>query len=91
MGRRDKQVIWFEDLKRQDVGLVGGKNASLGEMVRVLAGKGIKVPPGFATSADVFRDYLKANSLNDVIAVALDTLASGKKSLPENRVSNREI
>ncbi len=83
MGRRDEQVIWFEDLKRQDVGLVGGKNASLGEMVRVLAGKGIKVPPGFATSADVFWDYLKANSLNDVIAVALDKLASGKKSLPE--------
>ena len=45
-------VIWFEDLGRHDVPRVGGKNASLGEMVRNLARYGIKVPPGFATTAD---------------------------------------
>ena len=82
MPGRAQEVIWFEDLKRQDVGLVGGKNASLGEMVQALGGEGIKVPPGFATSADAYRGYLKANSLEDLIAAELEKLASGKKSLP---------
>jgi pyruvate,water dikinase len=82
MPNRAQEVIWFEDLKRQDVGLVGGKNASLGEMVQALGGKGIKVPPGFATSAGAYRGYLKANSLDDLVAAELDKLASGKKSLP---------
>ncbi len=82
MPGRAQEVIWFDDLKRQDVGLVGGKNASLGEMVQALGGEGIKVPPGFATSADAYRGYLKANSLDDLIAEELEKLASGKKSLP---------
>ncbi len=82
MPGRAQEVIWFDDLKRQDVGLVGGKNASLGEMVQALGGEGIKVPPGFATSADAYRGYLKANSLDDLIAAELEKLASGKKSLP---------
>ncbi len=82
MPGRAQEVIWFDDLKRQDVSLVGGKNASLGEMVQALGGEGIKVPPGFATSADAYRGYLKANSLDDLIAEELEKLASGKKSLP---------
>ncbi len=76
-------MIWFEDLKRHDVGLVGGKNASLGEMVQALQGEGVKVPPGFATSADAFRGYMKANALDVVIAAELEKLASAKKSLSE--------
>lgn len=46
------EVIWFEDLGRGDVARVGGRNAPLGEMVRNLGAKGIRVPPGFATTAD---------------------------------------
>ena len=45
-------VLWFEEVGRADVARVGGKNASLGEMVQALAPKGIRVPPGFATSSD---------------------------------------
>ena len=45
-------ILWFEDLSRADVARVGGKNASLGEMVRNLGKNGVQVPAGFATTAD---------------------------------------
>ena len=61
-------VIWFEDLSRKDVQTVGGKNASLGEMVARLSGAGIRVPSGFATSADIFRDFLAFNGLREPIS-----------------------
>lgn len=57
-------VMWFEELTRGDVALVGGKNSSLGEMVRQLGQKGIRVPSGFATTADAYRAYLTANGLD---------------------------
>ena len=55
------QVLWFEDLGRGDVARVGGKNSSLGEMVRTLGKKGVKVPAGFATTADAYWRFLEAN------------------------------
>ncbi len=48
-------VVNFAELRRGDVETVGGKNASLGEMIHALTPKGILVPPGFATTADAFR------------------------------------
>ncbi|MDX8354957.1 phosphoenolpyruvate synthase [Cognatiyoonia sp. IB215182] len=74
-------VMNFAQLRRGDVETVGGKNASLGEMIHALTPKGILVPPGFATTADAFRDYLLANDLNDRIAAALDALADGRTTL----------
>ena len=47
-------VMNFTELRRTDVETVGGKNASLGEMIQTLGSKGILVPPGFATTADAF-------------------------------------
>jgi pyruvate,water dikinase len=79
----DPYVLWFESLSRGDVGLVGGKNSSLGEMVRQLGQEGIKVPPGFATTAQAFRHYLDANHLDEMIAVTLARLEVGKIKLPE--------
>ena len=64
MPKKSVNVMWFEDLSRGDVALVGGKNSSLGEMVRQLGKKGIKVPGGFATTADAYRAYLTANDLD---------------------------
>ena len=78
-----RSVIWFEKLTREDVALVGGKNASLGEMIRALSPEGIRVPPGFATTADAFRDYLAANQLNEAIAETLARLDAGKLALHE--------
>ncbi len=60
-------VIWFEKLGMNDVARVGGKNASLGEMIHNLADAGIRVPGGFATTADAFRDFLSHNDLADSI------------------------
>ncbi|MBX2882343.1 MAG: phosphoenolpyruvate synthase [Granulosicoccus sp.] len=67
-------VRWFEDLRMVDVPLVGGKNASLGEMIAKLSGAGIKVPNGFATTADAFREHMETNGLSQRINRALDTL-----------------
>jgi pyruvate,water dikinase len=86
----DKRVLWFQDLSRGDVALVGGKNSSLGEMVRQLGAKGIKVPPGFATTADAFRDYLTANGLDDMIAATLARLEAGKITLPDAGTAIRQ-
>ncbi|SDS31880.1 phosphoenolpyruvate synthase [Halopseudomonas litoralis] len=67
-------VVSFEQLGVGDVERVGGKNASLGEMISNLAGAGVSVPGGFATTADAYRDFLEQSGLNDRINAALDTL-----------------
>jgi len=87
---KDQDVIWFEELTIGDVAIVGGKNASLGEMVRELGAKGIDVPPGFATSADAFRRYIKANNLYDVIGEAMDRLDAGKATLQQTGTKIRQ-
>ena len=69
-----KYIRRFNELGIDDVPLVGGKNASLGEMYRVLSGEGVKVPNGFATTAQAYRDYLEDNGLRDRIQRALDEL-----------------
>jgi pyruvate,water dikinase len=53
--REEKLVIWFEDLRKTDVPLVGGKNANLGEMIS----SGLPVPPGFAVSAYSYEKFIK--------------------------------
>jgi pyruvate, water dikinase len=67
-------VIPFGAITLDDVARVGGKNASLGELVRALAPKGIEVPDGFAVTADAFRLHLSANGLADGIYGELDAL-----------------
>jgi pyruvate,water dikinase len=58
------RVAWLKDLRMTDLEQVGGKNASLGEMMSGLAAAGIRVPGGFATTAQAFREFLSANSLD---------------------------
>ena len=67
-------VIPFEQLRMTDVEIVGGKNASLGEMISQLAEAGVRVPTGFATTALAFRDFLTHNDLTDRIAKRLESL-----------------
>jgi pyruvate,water dikinase len=57
-----------------DVELVGGKNASLGEMIRNLAGMGVRVPGGFATTSAAYRDFLRTDKLDERIHAALESL-----------------
>ena len=53
-----KYVIWFDKLNMTDLASVGGKNASLGEMISGLSHAGGRVPSGFATTANAYRDFL---------------------------------
>ncbi|APX22562.1 MULTISPECIES: phosphoenolpyruvate synthase [Salipiger] len=78
-----EDLVWFETLSREDVPRVGGKNASLGEMVRTLGDKGIRVPPGFATTAGAYRRFISANNLQDRLAERLAALEDGRGTLAE--------
>ncbi|GAB6261932.1 phosphoenolpyruvate synthase [Photobacterium sp. R1] len=69
-----QNVVWYDALSMNDVDKVGGKNASLGEMVANLANAGVKVPNGYATTSYAFNQFLEANHLNDRIYDLLDTL-----------------
>src|SRR5580704_18717299 len=67
-------IIPFEKLKSSDVEVVGGKNASLGEMISRLSGMGVSVPGGFATTSHAYRDFLAQDGLDERIRVILSTL-----------------
>ncbi|ALT77867.1 MULTISPECIES: phosphoenolpyruvate synthase [unclassified Roseateles] len=67
-------VVPFENLRMTDVEVVGGKNASLGEMISQLAASGVRVPGGFATTAHAFREFLKHEGLDKRIEARLVSL-----------------
>jgi pyruvate, water dikinase len=67
-------AVQFEQLRNTDVGSVGGKNASLGEMISQLSAKGVRVPTGFATTADAYREFLAQDGLDKKINDLLDKL-----------------
>ena len=67
-------IMWFEEISIKDVPLVGGKNASLGEMFRNLTPKGVKVPDGFAVTAAAYRHFIRENHLDDQIRQILEGL-----------------
>lgn len=67
-------VVWYQDLGMHDVPRVGGKNASLGEMISNLANAGVQVPGGFATTAYAFNQFLEQSGLNERIYQLLDGL-----------------
>ncbi len=69
-----RAVIPFRELRMTDVEEVGGKNASLGEMISQLDAKGIRVPDGFATTADAFRDFIATSGLTEKISARLKAL-----------------
>jgi len=84
MDQQEKHYIsWFETLGAGDVPSVGGKNASLGEMLRELKQEGIRVPDGFATTAEAYWDFLEANHLTDKIEKRLEDLRNGDRSLEQ--------
>jgi pyruvate,water dikinase len=69
-------IVWFSDLSLTDLDQVGGKNASLGEMVRNLTSAGIRVPDGFATTADAYRRFISDGGLAEMINAELAALDS---------------
>jgi pyruvate,water dikinase len=83
MAEKKTYVCWFEDLGTCDVARVGGKNASLGEMIRALQDEGICVPDGFATTAEAYHAFLEANALIPKIRSLLEAWQCGRASLPQ--------
>lgn len=84
-------IVWFEDTGMADVPLVGGKNASLGEMVRTLAGAGVRVPEGFAVTAQGYREFVRANNMEPQVRGWLERYRSGGVSLSEAGHAVRDL
>jgi pyruvate,water dikinase len=82
-------ISWFKDLTISDIPSVGGKNASLGEMYAKLTSKGMKVPNGFALTADVYWDFIKENNLDKKIKDTLKGL--DKKNVHDLAVVGSKI
>ncbi len=77
MDKNSALVLWFDQLGIEDVHLVGGKNASLGEMYRLLTPKGVKIPNGFALTAHAYRVFIEENKLAEHIKDILKDLDTG--------------
>ena len=71
---KDKFIIPFEKITIKDVALVGGKNASLGEMIRYVKPKGVRIPGGFAVTAEAYRYFLEKTGLKKFIKDTLEGL-----------------
>lgn len=81
MGQTNEFIRWFKTLGVEDVPIVGGKNASLGEMFRTLKDEGIQVPNGFATTAEAYWHFLGANNLPALIQGQLTAWKQEKQTL----------
>ncbi len=79
--KNKKFILWFKEISNDDVALVGGKNASLGEMYSELTTKGVNIPNGFAITAEAYRYFIASNKLEDDIKAELKNV---KKSSVTN-------
>jgi len=68
LDRDKKNILWFEEIEKKDVPLVGGKNSSLGEMFSKLTSLGINIPNGFALTSAAFWHYLRYNGIDGELA-----------------------
>lgn len=76
-----QSIIWFDDLTRQDLALVGGKNASLGEMTGLAKTINAGISPGFAINAHLFRAFIRRNNLITTIQTCMDEYRAGTQTL----------
>jgi pyruvate, water dikinase len=77
VAKNKKNILWFSEIGIRDIPLVGGKNASLGEMYRELRKKGINIPDGFAITAEAYRRFVRHNNLEEKFKKALRRLDTG--------------
>ncbi len=88
---KSKDVVWIEDVGMDDVSLVGGKNASMGEIVQALEGEGVRVPPGFVVTATCYRRFLKRNDLIEPLNRVFEEKRTEEISLEEAGLKAREL
>ena len=79
----ERSILWFDKIGIGDIAAVGGKNASLGEMMCALSDKGVRVPDGFAVSAAAYRDFIAANGLEPGVRAELEHYRGGRATLQE--------
>ena len=91
MNADQPSVLRFDQVGITDVPRVGGKNASLGEMIRELGRSGIRVPTGFATTASAYRAFIEINGLEKAIGAHIDSYRSGKTGLQAAGTNIREL
>ena len=90
--KEEALILWFEEVGTHDVGLVGGKNSSLGEMIQQLTSKGVSVPGGFATTAYAFRHFIASAGLEDKLrAVFADLDVNNLVNLQERAKKARNL
>ncbi|WP_353685362.1 phosphoenolpyruvate synthase [Thermodesulfovibrio sp. 3462-1] len=82
-------ILWFNQIGIKDIPIVGGKNASLGEMLRNLTPKGINIPDGFAVTAEAYKYFIKSNNLEEPLKEILSTL--DKSNLEELKNKGKKI
>jgi pyruvate,water dikinase len=82
-------TVWLDQVRNADIPVVGGKNASLGEMLGSMATLGVKVPTGFATTASAFRSFVEHNGLTKVIAEALSHISASGGNLERAGIAIR--
>ncbi|MFO7340373.1 MAG: PEP/pyruvate-binding domain-containing protein, partial [Lysobacteraceae bacterium] len=85
----NQNILWLHELRLSDLARVGGKNSSLGEMIGNLAGLGVSVPGGFATTAEAFKDFIAHNDLHQRIYDRLAAL--DVEDVPALTAAGREI
>ena len=90
MAKENNYIRWFEDLSSKDVAIVGGKNASLGEMIRSLKKEGVRVPDGFATTSEAYWELLEAEQLREKIENLLDEQGRNKIDVCSKEITNQQ-
>lgn len=83
-------IVWFDDVRKEHVAQVGGKNASLGEMINGLSSQGVKVPGGFALTTDAYRLLLSKEGLQDYVFSELARYEGGSQDLSRTGLNIRQ-
>lgn len=91
MANCNEFIAWFENLNVGDVPRVGGKNASLGEMIGKLKSEGVHVPDGFATTAESYRKYVAFNNIEARLREYIQAMQKGSVTLHETGVAIRKL
>ena len=82
-----KFVFSFDKVSSKDSDRVGGKNAALGEMIRVLKKQGVRVPDGFATTAEAFCLFVRENKIDKKIRTEIRRLKKGTRAFSQRQIS----
>jgi pyruvate,water dikinase len=85
--RKEKQILWFDELSKEDIPLVGGKNANLGEMIRA----GIPVPPGFAITAKAYKDFITETGIAEKIYKIIEETVTDTSDPKQYEAASKKV